>query len=144
MYIYSLLLYFSCVHRVDVFFQKCCKNLDTKFQAQIAKFFSYMKRSFDNNDKITKDLVRKAIREATPVTSPALIPFLNIGSPIKTPSKVDRSPPTPNKAYFNERMKELQSIKAQLDSERYEKNILEADVRQNEIQALSTYTSQII
>lgn len=124
-YMFSLLLYYSCVRRVIPFFQKCCENLDMNQQKLIFNFFATLKGSQDSKVPITKEVVRQAVKEATP--SPPALKYL-CASPLRTP---DRSR-TPNKISFVEKLKELQKVKTMLESERYERNVLEAEVKQNE------------
>lgn len=59
-----------------------------------------------------------------------------VGSPLRTP-KCSKSPLTPNKEIFNDKMRELKMVKAQLENERYEKNMLEIEVKQNQDKAES-------
>lgn len=61
--------------------------------------------------------------------------FMNVGSPLRTPKSNDKNQSTPNKEYFNEKMRELKMVKGQLENERYEKNMLEVECRQNQDKA---------
>lgn len=128
-YVYSLLLFYSCVIQENKFFQKCCKSLDTKQQLGIVKYFNYMSCCL-SDQKITKEIVRKGITEATSVFSPP-VPFLSVKSPLRTPKKPNISPPTPSKQFLENKLKELKHVKTQLENERYEKNILEIEVKEN-------------
>lgn len=112
MYIISFLIYYSCVRQAHPYSQKCCSKLDHKHQLAIAKFFEILKTHFDNKDKITKTLLRKAIHQSAPL-SPGVVPFLQIGSPIRTP-KADKSPPTPTRELVNEKIRELKTIKVNI------------------------------
>lgn len=109
MYIISFLLYYSCVRQAHPYSQKCCSKLDHKHQLAIAKFFEILKTLFDNKEKINKTLLRQAIHQSAPL-SPGVVPFLQIGSPIRTP-KADKSPPTPTRQLVNEKIRELKTIK---------------------------------
>lgn len=60
--------------------------------------------------------------------SPPSIRFIS-SSPLKTP---DKAPSTPNKLLIQERLKEVQKLKTLLDNERYERNMLDAEVKQFE------------
>ncbi|CAO1399270.1 unnamed protein product [Diamesa serratosioi] len=135
MYIISFLLYYSCVRQAHPYSQKCCSKLDQKHQLAIAKFFGLLKTHFDNKDKINKTLIRQAIHQSAPL-SPGVVPFLQIGSPIRTP-KANKSPPTPTRQLFMEKTRELKTIKAQLDTERYERGCLEVQVKLNEEKILN-------
>lgn len=126
MYIFSLLLFYSCVVQVDKFFQQCCGSLDSKLQSNVAKFFASLKEELENKRPITKEVLRAAIKGSMP--SPPSIKFIN-SSPLKTP---DKTPPTPNKLLVQERLKELQKLKTMLENERYERNMLDAEVKQFE------------
>jgi chromosome segregation ATPase len=79
--------------------------------------------------KITKEMLRRGIKEAASVKySPP--PFMQLGSPIKTPTKLERSPPS--KELNHMKLKELKHLKVQLENERYERNLLEVEVKQNQ------------
>lgn len=126
-FIVSLLLYNACVQRENEFFQKCCKQLEPRQQSYIAKFFKFLKAALDRNAQISRELIKEAIREAVP--SPQ-INFLQLGSPLSTP-KGCKSPASPNREMFNEKIRELKAVKSQLENERYEKGLLESEMRQN-------------
>lgn len=125
MYIFSLLLYHSCVLCVSEFFQQACKSLDEKHQPIVLQFFASLK---ENKEPITKEVLRKAIALAVP-SSPHLR-FI-ASSPLRTP---DKPTWTPSKTFSHEQLKELHKTKMMLDHERYERNILEVEVKQNEEQ----------
>ena len=120
------------------YFQKSCKNLDAKHQISIAKFFAYIKASTDKDKslRITKEFLRHAIKEACPLNATQYLNFMNVGSPLRTP-KGKKSTSTPNKEILDDKIKELKLIKAQLENERYEKNMLELEVKQNQDKAES-------
>lgn len=88
---------------------------------------------------ITKEVLRAAIKGSMP--SPPSIRFIN-SSPLKTP---DKTPPTPNKLLVQERLKELQKLKTMLENERYERNMLDAEVKQFEekIDLLGKFKAQL-
>lgn len=79
-----------------------------------------------DNAKITKEAIRNSIKEAAQVMSPPQ--FISIGSPLKTPTKMERSP-SPKKL---NNVREFKQLKLQLDNERYERNILEVEMKQNQ------------
>lgn len=68
----------------------------------------------------------QAIKEAVPLS-----PHLRFicSSPLKTPDKVLD---TPSKIFFHKKAQELQRIKTQLENEKYERNMLEAEAKDNE------------
>lgn len=135
MYIYSLILFYSCIHRGNEFFQKCCESLDSKHQPVVLKFFATLKQAQENKETITKEVLRVAIKEAIP-PSPHL-KFI-CSSPLRTP---DKAQATPNKSFFHEKTKELQRTKSLLENERYERNMMEAEMKQTEerMQSLSKF-----
>lgn len=126
MYIVSLMLFHSCISCNNKFFQRCCESLDSKLQSTVAKFFGSLRQSLESKEPITKEVLRSAVKEA--VMSPPSIRFIS-SSPLKTP---DKAPSTPNKLLIQERLKEVQKLKTLLDNERYERNMLDAEVKQFE------------
>lgn len=125
-YIFSLILYFSCVLRISEFFQKCCRSLDTKSQELVGKFLLSLKQVQESKVDIDKESVSAAIREAVP---PAISFRFMASSPMKTPDKVTQ---TPNRSF--EKTKELLRVKGMLENERYERGVLESEMKQNEEQ----------
>lgn len=125
-YIFSLLLFYSCVTRVNKFFQQCCESLDSKLQPNVANFFASLKQKIEQKEPLTKETLRSAVKQAIP--SPVSIRFIS-SSPLKTPERV---PTTPNKIAIQERLQELQKMKTMLENERYERNMLDAEVKQFE------------
>jgi hypothetical protein len=101
----------------------------------------------DKKEPITEDIVRAAIYEASPAK---LIPHLKFicSSPIRTPDKAPPTP-TPSKIISHEKLMELQRAKTQLANERYERNMIEGELKESEekIQQLrksplTTYSNQ--
>lgn len=125
-YVYSLLLFHSCVICANSFFQTCCGSLDPKHQEIVFKFFASLKQAQENKEPITKEVLRLSIKEAV-MSSPRL-KFVS-SSPIKTP---DKSSATPSKAFYYAKAKELQRSKAMLENERYERNMMEVELKQYE------------
>jgi len=125
------------VQKSNEYFQKSCKNLDAKHQISIAKYFGFIKASIDKdkNVKITKEFLRQAVKEACPLSASPHLNFISLGSPLRTPKAKSTPTSTPNKEVFNEKMRELKMAKAQLENERYEKNMLEIEVKQNQDKA---------
>lgn len=76
---------------------------------------------------ITKELLRHAIKQVAQVFSPP--PFMSLGSPLKTPTKLERSPPP--KEYAEIKLRELKYLKTELENERFERNLLEVEMRQS-------------
>lgn len=125
-YVFSLVLYYSCILQTSDFFRIRCQDLNDKHQTSIMKFFAIIKQALDKKQKLTKEIIRSAIKEAVP-SSPAL-KFIT-SSPLKTPVKM---PPTPNKTFYQEKTNELHKVKTMLENERYERNMLEVEVKQYE------------
>lgn len=128
-YIFSLFLYHSCVMKGNENLLMCCQKLEERHQLYIMKFFKYMKDEKEQGGKITKEMLRRGIKEtASVVLSPP--PFMSMGSPLKTPTKLERSPPP--KELSNLKLKELKHLKVQLENERFERNLLEVEVKTNQ------------
>ncbi|GAB0093453.1 hypothetical protein DMENIID0001_085940 [Sergentomyia squamirostris] len=123
LYIYCLLLHYSCVVAKDGKFQHMCISLTVNQQEAIANLFSKL---VDKN-QITRTLLKETLRTSAPQSS---IEFMNLGSPIKTPKKVE--PVTPSMKLHEERFKELISLRAQVETERYERNFLETQIKDME------------
>jgi hypothetical protein len=122
MYIYSLLLYYSCVLKVNEFFQKSCEALDMKHQPIVVKFFHQLNQTPESS--LTRDCIRSAITKAVP--SPLHLKIIS-SSPRATP---DKYRPTPKKDPLSS--KEYQRAKTQLENERYERQLLESELKQAE------------
>jgi hypothetical protein len=132
-YIFSLLLYYSCVTQENEFFQKCCSALNSKFQLGILSFFEY----FNISTKFDKESLRSAIKQGVMILSPQKSSssiFTIISSPFKTPKKSDRhnTPPTPSKEFVCQKLKELKAVKTQLETEKFEKSMMEVEMRQSQ------------
>jgi hypothetical protein len=135
--IFSLLLYYSCVMCVSQFFQECSENLSSDDQPVVCMFFSVLKDAQEKNEPITREKVNNAIKKAAP-TTPQLRFFSS--SPFKTPEKFSNAK-TPAKHFSHEKLMELKFTKTQLENERYEKNLLETEMKDTEdkIQRLSKF-----
>lgn len=126
--IFSLLLYYSCVLRISQFFQDCSKSLNVDDQKIVFTFFEIIKEAQEINDPITIDVVSRAVQKAAPST-PRYRIFSS--SPLKTPDKNVASS-TPSKLIPHEKLMELKFTRTQLENERYEKNLLESEVKDYE------------
>lgn len=126
--IFSLLLYYSCVVKVSQFFQECCKSLSTEDQSIIFTFFGVIKQAYENNEPVTQSIIAQAIQKAAPA-SPQF-KFLS-SSPMKTPDKFTPSN-TPSKFISHEKLMELKFLKTQLENERYERNLVETELKESE------------
>lgn len=128
--IVSLLLYYSCVYKISQFFQDCCKSLDTKIQPTVLQFFAAINEVRDKKEPITEDIVRSAIYKVSPAKLRNHLKFI-CSSPIRTPDKAPPTP-TPSKLISHEKLMELQRAKTQLTNERYERNMIEGDLKECE------------
>lgn len=123
-YICSLILYYSCILCASKFIQKCSQKLDPEQQQLVMRFLEKLKATQDSKQHITKEAISAAIRDAIP--TPPRIKFIS-SSPLKTPDKTTQ---TPNRSF--EKAKELQKVKTMLDNERYERNLIEVELRTTE------------
>jgi len=126
-YVFSLLLHYSCVQEKNEHFQIACTKLNSTFQMCIATFLEYITKQTTFN----KEIIRTGIKQAAILTSPQT-KYFSVTSPLKTPKKSDISPPTPCKDFINSKLKELKAVKSQLENERYERNLLEMEVKQSQ------------
>uniref|UniRef100_A0A1A9VVC8 Uncharacterized protein n=1 Tax=Glossina austeni TaxID=7395 RepID=A0A1A9VVC8_GLOAU len=144
-YAYSLMLHFSCVKYPQTFFHDICQKLPSSSQQSMALFF----RELLEMEKLNKENLRHAVAEVIASHSDSisrsnggLTPSTNIktDSPLRTPKcnvgMQHNSSLTPKTHLLEERMRELFALRAQLDSERYEKCLLEAEIKQNEDEIL--------
>uniref|UniRef100_A0A1A9ZIH1 Uncharacterized protein n=1 Tax=Glossina pallidipes TaxID=7398 RepID=A0A1A9ZIH1_GLOPL len=145
-YVYTLMLHFSCVKHPQTFFHDICQKLPNSSQQSMAMFF----RELLEVEKLNKENLRHAVAEviashASPRSSDSisrsnggLTPGNSIktDSPLRTPKRnigtQRNSPLTPKTHLLEERTRELFALRAQLDTERYEKGLLEIQIKQNE------------
>ncbi|TMW47431.1 hypothetical protein DOY81_007488 [Sarcophaga bullata] len=152
-YFYSLLLHFCCVKHPETVFHEICQRLPENSQQCIASFFKQLLEA----EPLTKEAVRHAIAEVAnnQVTPPrsndsfasstasvsvgglsTASSFSRCESPLKTPKRSAGpqrvSPSTPKTFLLEERTRELFNLRAQLETERYEKGLLELQIKQNE------------
>ncbi|KAL9886904.1 mushroom body defect isoform 1-T1 [Glossina fuscipes fuscipes] len=145
-YVYTLMLHFSCVKNPETFFHDICQKLPNSSQQSMALFF----RELLPVEKLNKENLRHAVAEVIAShTSPrssdsisrsngGLTPGASIkaASPLRTPKRnigtQRNSPLTPKTHLLEERTRELFALRAQLDTERYEKGLLEIQIKQNE------------
>lgn len=132
-YIYCLLLHYACVVCMDENFQSICKSMTRTQQQAIANFFERL----SEKDSVTRAILKNILRETAPYSP---IEFMNMGSPIRTPLKT--SPSTPSAKLLDERSRELIFVKAQLETERYEKSFLEMRIKEAEENFLKSNQQQ--
>lgn len=115
-YVYSLLLHFSCVKYPVTYFHDICKKLSDSAQQSIASFFKILLEC----KHINRETLRHTIAEVTVPKSPS--PRNNIQginrteSPVKTPSRHSIptqkiSPSTPKSFLLEERTRELYNLR---------------------------------
>lgn len=131
MYIYSILLHFACVKYPHPVFHQMCNTLSNKNQLAIASFFENLVKT----EKIDRRVLGKAISDSSP-KSP--IHFLQMGSPIKTPNSKVFKTSSPNE----HQTRILNSLKLQLDTEQYERGVMEVQMKQYEEKILKLEKSQ--
>uniref|UniRef100_A0A1B0FPB7 Uncharacterized protein n=1 Tax=Glossina morsitans morsitans TaxID=37546 RepID=A0A1B0FPB7_GLOMM len=145
-YVYSLMLHFSCVKYPQTFFHDICQKIPSSSQQSMALFF----RELLEVEKLYKEDLRRAVAEVVVSHAPSrcsdsisrrnggLTPGTNIktDSPSLTPKRnigtKRNSSLTPKTHLLEERTRELFALRAQLDTERYEKDLLEIQIKQNE------------
>ncbi|XP_055624263.1 centromere-associated protein E isoform X2 [Toxorhynchites rutilus septentrionalis] len=146
-YIFSLLLYFSCVRHPERFFQLICNGFDKPKQYAVTGFLKFMHEGNHLRKEIDRTMIRKAIQDAMPKAmmppsppQPSLQQLSQSSrltssdipdSPLRLNSRLQRiSPPTPKTIILDERTRQLKELKAQLEAERYEKGYLEVQLKQ--------------
>ncbi|XP_058829303.1 centrosome-associated protein CEP250 isoform X2 [Topomyia yanbarensis] len=77
-YIFSLLLYFSCVRHPDTSFQQICNNFDKLRQAAVGAFLKSMLANSQQQKKIDRMMIQRAIQDAMPQTM--LPPAITVSS----------------------------------------------------------------
>ncbi|XP_064535560.1 early endosome antigen 1-like isoform X2 [Drosophila montana] len=188
-YVYTLLMHYTCVQSPSEYFHNICKNLPDNIQQCIAAFFqqtikypemtrirlhetivniqyitennfsvnssscsplnhmsvhnisdgnSYLLNS--NKDSPSFDNDVSASTSTSPVTSgPMKRELINL---------LDRSqwaaPPTPKTELLEQRTRELLELRAQLETERYEKTVLEEQILENQIEINSLSKENLV
>lgn len=128
MFIYSIFLHFSCVMFPEPFFHSKCISLKPKCQSSIQTFLEILAKS----EKFDRNSLRMAIRDSTPANPRLSFLHLNFNTPQRSPKNFKNSPPTPTSQLLDEKGREVKLLKAQLDSEKYERGFLEVQVKQYE------------
>ncbi|XP_058443178.1 centromere-associated protein E isoform X2 [Malaya genurostris] len=156
-YIFSLLLYFSCVRHPDTFFQHICSGFDKLRQVAVGAFLKSMLDNSQQRKEVDRMMIQRAIQDAMPQTmlppassvslDPPLPSMSQASSQLSVPSRITSadlldsplrlsnrvpklSPPTPKTIILDERTRQLKELKAQLEAERYEKGYLEMQLKQ--------------
>lgn len=132
-YVFSLLLHFSCMRKPNVYFHEKCQSLEQRHQIAISDFF---KSSQIYNNLFDKSSLRQAISVfKNPITPKVLRQKAidSICSPLKTPTRASKiSPSTPKSYMLEEKTKEMAQLRADLDTEKYENGMLAVQIDQNE------------
>lgn len=156
-YVYSLFLHFCCVKCPETNFHDICKRLSVNNQRNIAAFFNELIDCQSiNREKLRQAIAGTALRSnnstgtasdshsssnnstGTTNNNYSSSSFPRLDSPCRTSryaagnSSPRIVPPTPKSAMLEERTRELYNLRAQLETERYEKGLLEVQIKQNE------------
>lgn len=127
-FVYSLLLHFGCVQCRDVHIQNACKSLGEYEQAAVANFFKQFGGA--KYESVTRGNLKKMIGDAMRTDGPA-----SEGMALSTPKKrLNGSPDTPKNRRLEQNMRELNKIRIQLETERYEKGFLEIQIKEGQEQ----------
>ncbi|XP_064540804.1 kinesin-related protein 4 isoform X3 [Drosophila montana] len=156
-YVYTLLMHYTCVQSPSEYFQNICTNLPYNIQQYIAEFFqqtiknpqmtrnhlhktiaripvSVQKKSDGSNSLIDSNTMDSASLDDDASASPnpvLLTPvkreLINLPSVSQMPA-----PPTPKTELLEQCTRELLGLRAQLETERYEKTVLEEQISENE------------
>lgn len=127
-FIYSLLLHFGCVLSRDVHIQNACKALGEYQQAAVANFFKqFGGMKYESVTRVNlKKMIVDAIRTDVPVAE---------GVALSTPKKrLNGSPDTPKNRRLEQNVRELNKVRIQLETERYEKGFLEIQIKEGQDQ----------
>ncbi|KRF82044.1 putative leucine-rich repeat-containing protein DDB_G0290503 isoform X2 [Drosophila virilis] len=156
-YVYTLLMHYTCVQSPSEYFQNICTNLPYNIQQYIAEFFqqtikkpqmtrdhlhetivsiplSVQNKCNGNNSMIDSNTMDSASLDAdasastNPVTpKPVKRELINLPGVSQMPA-----PPTPKTELLEQCTRELLGLRAQLETERYEKAVLEEQILENE------------
>lgn len=102
-------------------------QMNAKCQEAIAHFLNISMQS----EQFDRETIREAIHQSSPAVP--RLSFINLMNNLNTP-KGKLSPPTPIGAIVDQKMREIHTLKAQLDSEKYERGYLEVQCKQYEEQ----------
>ncbi|XP_017852647.2 trichohyalin isoform X1 [Drosophila busckii] len=143
-YVYTLLLHYTCVKSPSEYFHSICKNMPDHMQRCFAAFFEQTV----NRPELTRNRLCQTIASVgnnLPALEPViLVPDstppgrlrLRRTSPASPPGGdvLDSSycQPTPKTQLLEQRTRELLGLRALLETERYEKTMLEEQIHENE------------
>lgn len=128
MYVYTLLIHFSCVQQNDPWFQQICLALNPKCQNTVADFFDCLCR----HEKFDRNTIRQAISTSSPAVP--RLSFQRLSTPVGTPVKGIQMqfPGTPIAHLLDAKNGEAKSLRAQLEAEKHERSYLEVQVQKLE------------
>ncbi|EAT45812.1 AAEL002942-PA [Aedes aegypti] len=98
-YIFSLLLFFSCVRHSERFFQQICNGFDKPQQYAVTAFLKWMLESAQMRQEIDRMMIRRSIQDAMPQTmlppetppNPNPAPLQRESSRLSLPSRLTSS-----------------------------------------------------
>ncbi|KAH8258290.1 hypothetical protein KR038_009277, partial [Drosophila bunnanda] len=159
LYAYSLLLHYKCVKQPSASFHSICKKLPVLTQSCICEFFQQTMNKQLTRENLSQAIAdvksvflgpgAAEIKQCRAISSQSLdsdgsghcsslgedtpdLPIDFIG-PISSPSPKAMPPPaTPKTELLEQRTREVRGLQAQLEAERYEKNVLEEQILENE------------
>uniref|UniRef100_A0A1B0FMC5 Uncharacterized protein n=1 Tax=Glossina morsitans morsitans TaxID=37546 RepID=A0A1B0FMC5_GLOMM len=135
-YVYTLLLHFSCVKYPQTFFHDICQKLPISSQQTMALLFLKLLEVEKLNKGNLRNVIGKAVIKASSVSrcnsDPMMFTNNETDSPVRNIGAQRNSPLTPRTNLLEERTRELFDLKAQLETERYEKDLLEIQIKENE------------
>ncbi|XP_055300989.1 restin homolog isoform X1 [Sitodiplosis mosellana] len=125
-YFYSLFLHFACVLHADTGIQQICNNMVRKNQEMIEKYLDYLFKI----GKCERAIVQSAIEEAESLD----LAIAHVSPITRSLQSVlsSTSPQTPKSKMLNTWNLENRNLKAQLETERFERGYLEMQLNQCE------------
>ncbi|KAJ6638168.1 hypothetical protein Bhyg_10901 [Pseudolycoriella hygida] len=127
MYGYSLLMHFCCIKHPEIEMRSICQQMQEETQMVIKTFLENLLR--------VKLLNRETLKSVIESSAPAKISdYVLALSPIKAGDMEVICPPTPRTKVLNEWSSENRQLKAQVETERYEKTFLESQLKTKEEQ----------
>uniref|UniRef100_A0A1A9Z3S6 Uncharacterized protein n=1 Tax=Glossina pallidipes TaxID=7398 RepID=A0A1A9Z3S6_GLOPL len=135
-YVYTLLLHFSCVTYPQTFFHDICQKLPISSQQTMGLLFLKLLEMEKLNKDNLRHVIGKAVIKAPSISrwnsDPMMFTNNETDSPVKNIGAQRNSPLTPRSNLLEERTRELFDLRAQLETERYEKDLLEIQIKENE------------
>ncbi|XP_030564467.1 nucleoprotein TPR isoform X2 [Drosophila novamexicana] len=156
-YVYTLLMHYTCVQSPSEYFQNICTNLPYNIQQYIAEFFQQtIKKPQMTRNHLHETIVSipvsvqnksngsNSMIDSNTLDSASLDDDTSASTNPATPKTVKRelinfpgvslmpAPPTPKTELLEQCTRELLGLRAQLETERYEKTVLEEQILENE------------